>query len=78
MYFVLVNDNLSEFDFYINVPNNLSRMIDFISGSFIKDDELENPLMSTTDAISGTKMLDFRRGTATLMSKRFNLLCRFI
>jgi len=43
MFFILINDNLSEFDFYINAPNDLPGHIDFISGSFIKDDELKTP-----------------------------------
>ncbi len=75
MYYILINDNLSNFDFYINAPNDLPRNIDFISGRFIKVDELKVPLVFTTDATVGTHMLDFRRGTVTLMSKKLlNLL----
>lgn len=70
MYFILVNDNSPEFNFYINAPDNLPREIDFISGDLIKNDELETPLVFTTDATTSTNMLDFRRGTVTLMSKK--------
>jgi hypothetical protein len=70
MYFILINDNLSEFDFNINPPNNIPRKIDFISGHLINDEELVIPLVFTTNATSGTNMLDFRKGTITLMSKK--------
>ncbi len=70
MHVVLKNKKLSDFGYYINAPTNLPRAVDFISGSVI-DDELETPLIFTTDAPEGTKLLDFKRGTVTLMSKRF-------
>ncbi len=70
MYVILRNKKLSDFNYTIDAPTNLPRAVDFISGSLIED-ELETPLVFTTDAPAGTTMLDFKRGTVTLMSKRF-------
>jgi len=70
MYFVLVNDALSDFDFYIKSPSDLPRDVDFISGTTIKADALRIPLKFTTDAFQGEKLLDFKDGTILLMSKK--------
>ena len=70
MYVILKNKKLTEFEYDIKAPNNLPRQVDFIGGAVINE-PLETPLLFTTDAIAGTKMLDFKKGTVTLMSDRF-------
>ncbi len=70
MYFILVNDIRSDFDFTLNEPKNLPREVNFIRGSMITY-ELDTPLVYTTNAKSGDLLVDFSRGSITLMSKRF-------
>ncbi len=70
MYFILVNDSFSDRDYSLQAPQNLPREVNFTSGAKI-DKDLDTPLVFTTEATSGSDMLDFHRGTVTLMSKRF-------
>ena len=70
MYFLLINDITSDFNFTLNEPKDFPREVNFISGSVITH-ELNTPLEYTTNAMKGDTMLDFSKGSVTLMSKRF-------
>jgi hypothetical protein len=70
MYYILTNDISSDFDSTLNEPTNLPREVNFISGSIITH-QIEKPLVFTTNAKLGDTMVDFSRGSITLMSKRF-------
>jgi hypothetical protein len=70
MYYILINDISSDFDSTLNEPTDLPRDVNFISGSIITH-KFDNPLIFTTNAKSGDTMVDFSRGSITLMSKLF-------
>ncbi len=70
MYYILTNDISSDFDSTLNEPKSFPREVSFISG-FIIANQIEEPLVFTTNAKSGDTMVDFSRGSVTLMSKRF-------
>ena len=74
MYYNLINDIRADFKGSLEEPENIKRKSKFISGSTITE-ELPMPLVFTTDAKTGDAMVDFSKGTVTLMSERFfNLL----
>jgi len=70
MYYTLINDIVSSFESSLNEPKNYPQEVNFISGSSITS-ELELPLTFTTNAKAGDMMIDFSKGSVTLMSKRF-------
>jgi len=71
MYYTLINDIVSDFEGTLNEPTNYPQQeVNFISGTLIKH-ELEQPLVYTTSAKAGDAMIDFSKGSVTLMSKRF-------
>lgn len=75
MYFTLLNNILSDFEFSLNEPSHFPSKVNFISGSMITH-EFDDPLVFTTNAKTGDAMLDFSKGSVTLMSKRFNELLK--
>ncbi len=64
------NNILSDFESTLNEPKSFPRDINFISGKVITE-EIQTPLIFTTNAKRGDTMLDFFKGSVTLMSKRF-------
>ena len=70
MYYIIKNNILSDFESTLNEPKNFPREVNFISGKVITE-EIETPLVYTTNAKNGDTMLDFSKGSVTLMSKRF-------
>lgn len=70
MYFVLKNDITSDFNSTLHEPENLPREVNFISGSEITLN-LDAPLVYKTNAIASDTMVDFSKGSVTLMSRRF-------
>lgn len=70
MYFTLINNILSDFSSSLNEPTNFPQEVNFISGSAIQY-KFDEPLVFTTNAKSGDKMVDFSKGAVTLMSKKF-------
>ena len=70
MYFILINDIASDFNCTLHEPKDLPREVSFISGSKITV-ELDTPLVYTTNAKADDAMVDFSRGSVTLLSKRF-------
>ena len=70
MYFTLVNDILSHSQIKFKEPDGLPVELDFMGGETISLD-IELPMVFSTNAKSGDKLPDFKKGSFTIMSQRF-------
>lgn len=70
MYYILKNNIRSNFESTLNEPTNYPQNVNFISGKIITH-LFDTPLVFTTNATSSDAMVDFSKGSVTLMSKRF-------
>lgn len=70
MYFTLINDIVSGFESTLIEPTNYPQDVNFISGKVITH-TFDEPLVFITNAKSCDAMVDFSKGSVTLMSKRF-------
>jgi len=70
MYFTLVNDILSDSHIKFNAPDGLPVELDFMGGETISL-EIELPIIFSTNAKSGDKLPDFKKGSFTIMSQHF-------
>jgi hypothetical protein len=70
LYYILKNNILSDFESTLSEPKGFPREVNFISGKVISE-KIKTPLVFTTNAKQGDAMVDFSKGSVTLMSKRF-------
>ncbi len=70
MYFTLVNDILIDSNITFNAPDDLPVELDFMGGESVTLD-ISLPMVFSTNAKSGDKLPDFKKGSFTIMSQRF-------
>ncbi|WP_196137598.1 imm11 family protein [Aliikangiella sp. G2MR2-5] len=70
MYYILKNNLLLDTDYRVNEPSDISEDISFMKGSVINQ-KIEQPIIYSTDATHGAKMLDFKDCSFPLMSEKF-------